>query len=116
MDDRRADRFELLAEIADVGLDHVAASAEVVVPHVVEDLGLGQHVARGEEEETKQVELGGREGDGLTGPSHFVGALVHLDVGKAEDALVFGFAADAAEDGGAPETRASSAASAANPK
>ena len=99
VDDRGAGRLQLLAQVADVGLDHVAVPAEVVVPHVVEDLGLGQHVARIEEEEPEQVELGGGERDGLAGPGHLVGVLVHLDVGEREDALVLGLAPDAAQDG-----------------
>ena len=34
---------DLAAQIGDVGLDDVGVAAEVVVPHVVEDLRLGQH-------------------------------------------------------------------------
>ena len=38
VDQRRAVRVELLAQIADVGLEHARVAAEVVVPDVVEDL------------------------------------------------------------------------------
>src|SRR3954470_15535070 len=34
--------IELLAEVGDVRLDHVGVAAEVVLPHVVEDLRLRQ--------------------------------------------------------------------------
>src|SRR5687767_8120243 len=34
---------DLAAEVGDVGLDHVGLAVEVVVPHVVENLRLGEH-------------------------------------------------------------------------
>src|SRR6185369_11975042 len=41
---------DLAAQVGDVGLDDVHVAAEVVAPDVVEDLGLGQHRARVDDE------------------------------------------------------------------
>src|SRR6478735_2406199 len=46
-------------QIGNVGLHDVDVSTEVVAPHVVEDLGLGQHRARVDDEVPQQRELGG---------------------------------------------------------
>src|SRR4051794_25983521 len=57
LDQGRADRVELAPEVADVGLHDVRVAAEVVAPHVLEDLALREHAARVEHEEAEQVEL-----------------------------------------------------------
>src|SRR4051795_680383 len=62
-DERRPGGVELAAQVAHVRLDDVAAAAEVVVPHVLEDLRLREHAARVEHEEAQQVELGGGQLD-----------------------------------------------------
>src|SRR6185312_17362250 len=41
---------DLAAKVGDVGLDDVDVATEVVAPDVVEDLGLGQHRARVDDE------------------------------------------------------------------
>src|ERR1700727_1419996 len=41
MDQRLAGRGDLLAQVADVQLDHVGLAAEVIIPDPVQDLGLG---------------------------------------------------------------------------
>ena len=100
VDDRGSGRLELLAQVAHVGLDHVAVSAEVVVPHVVEDLGLRQHVARVEEEETEQVELGRGQRDRLAGPRCTSWAFSSISMSaKRRIPLVLGLAPDPPEDG-----------------
>src|SRR5688572_7775493 len=58
VDERRAEAVELLAQVADVGLDHVVAAVVVVLPHVIEDLRLGQHPSGVEHEVAQEVELG----------------------------------------------------------
>ena len=63
LDQRRAERVELLAQVADVGLDDVRVAAEVVVPDVLEDLRLREHAARVEHEVAEQRELGRRQRD-----------------------------------------------------
>src|SRR5262249_46093298 len=68
VDHRLAAGVDLLAQVADVQLDHVRLAAEVVVPDPVEDLGLGQHPARVAHEETQQLELRGGELDQLAPP------------------------------------------------
>src|SRR6185437_12985088 len=40
------DGIDLLAQIADVGLEHSGVATEVVVPDVVEQLGPREHLAR----------------------------------------------------------------------
>src|SRR5581483_2800597 len=57
----RAQPVELLAQVTDERLDDVLVAFEVVVPHVIEDLGLRQHAPRVEHEVAEQVELGGGE-------------------------------------------------------
>src|SRR6476620_2543042 len=49
---------DLLAQVGDVELDDVGLPAEVVVPHPVQDLGLGQHPLRVAHQEAQQLELG----------------------------------------------------------
>ena len=66
---------------------------------MIEDLCLGQHVARVEHEIAKEVELGRGEADGTACPTHFVGALVQLEVGEAEDSVVLGLVPRAPENG-----------------
>ena len=47
---------------------YFAENPEVVLPHPVEDLGLGQHATRVAHEEAQQLELGRGEGDELARP------------------------------------------------
>src|SRR5580698_3227341 len=58
VDHRRPGDVELLAQVADVGLDDVGVTPEVVVPHVIEDLALRQHPPGVEEKEAQEAELG----------------------------------------------------------
>src|SRR4051812_10895924 len=50
-------RVDLAAQIGDIGLDDVDVAAEVVAPHMVEDLRLGQHGAGIDDEVAQQGEL-----------------------------------------------------------
>src|SRR5439155_2654258 len=64
VDQRRGGRdVDLLPQVVDVRLDDVRLALEVVVPHVIEDLGLRQHPARVGEQEPQQVVFRGRELD-----------------------------------------------------
>ena len=81
LDERRAQAVDLAPQVAHVGLDDVGVAAEVVVPHVVEDLVLGEHAAGVEHEVAQELELGGRELDVVAGAPHLVGVLVELEVG-----------------------------------
>ena len=71
---------DLLAKVGDVELDDVGLAAEVVVPHPVEDLGLGQHPLGVAHEVAEQLELGGGELDLGAGADHLVTVLVHRQV------------------------------------
>src|SRR5215475_14740673 len=66
----------LAAQHGHVGLDDPGVAAEVVVPHMVEDLHLGQHPVGVAHEVPEQLELGGGQLDRLPGPPHLVAVLV----------------------------------------
>ena len=85
LDHRRAGGVELAAQVAHVGLDDVRVAAEVVAPHVLEDLALREHAARVEQEEAEQVELGRGQVDPAVGAEDLVAALVEDEVAVAED-------------------------------
>ena len=72
---------ELAPEVADVGLDDAAVAAEVVLPHVVEDLRLRHHPTLVQEQEAQQVVLGGRQRHLDPAPRHPVGVVVEHEVG-----------------------------------
>src|ERR1039458_3157926 len=80
----RVREIDLLAEVADVGLEHTGVAAEVVVPDVVEELGSGEHPTRVREQVAKQPVFGCRQVDELAGASHFVSVVIHLEVRELE--------------------------------
>src|SRR6476660_5391196 len=59
VDQFRLDRVDLLAQVADVELDDVRLALEVVLPHPVEDLRLGEHHPLVAHQVAQQLELGG---------------------------------------------------------
>ena len=63
LDQRLVAGVDLLAQVADVGLEHAGVAVEVVLPDVVEDLLARQHAARIEHEVVEQAVLGGRQFD-----------------------------------------------------
>src|SRR5262249_5888287 len=83
-DQRWAGGVELLAQVADVGLDDVRVAAEVVAPDVLEDLSLRQDTTRVQHEETEEVELGRGELDPALAAEDLVAALVEHEVGELE--------------------------------
>src|SRR6266540_2868363 len=84
MDQPGLNRVELAAQVVDVGLDDAVVAAEVVAPHVVEDLALGQYPARVGHEVAQQLELGGRQRHPGAAPPDLVRLLVQLQVGEGE--------------------------------
>src|ERR1700745_3220185 len=78
VDEPRLNRVDLPAEHGHVGLHDAGVATEVVVPHVVQDLHLGQHPVGVAHEVTEQLELGGGELDLLPGPPTLVAFLVEL--------------------------------------
>src|ERR1035438_4336901 len=52
---------QLAPQVGDVARYHRAGSAEVIVPHVVQELGPGEHAAGVEHEVAQQPELGRRQ-------------------------------------------------------
>src|SRR5689334_4696214 len=83
-DQRRADRIELPAQVADVGLDDVRVAGEVVLPHVLEDLALREHPPRVVQEVAQEGVLGGGQIDPGVAAVHLMAILVESDVGEAE--------------------------------
>ena len=84
MDQGRPELVDLLAQIADVGLDHVGVAVEVVLPHVVEDLRLRECPPRVEHQVAQQLVLGRRELDAGAPAPHLVRVVVELEVGEHE--------------------------------
>src|SRR5438309_3986967 len=76
MDERWSEAVQFLAQVRHECLHHVVIPVEVVVPHMIEDLGLGKHPAGVEHEVAEQVELGGGEVDLDPVAAHFMGLLV----------------------------------------
>src|SRR5262249_50540743 len=85
---------ELAAQVADVDLERVGARAEVVAPHVLEDLRAREHLARMLHEQLEQEELGAGELDRALAAGDRVAGRVELQVGVAEH-LAHGSAAAA---------------------
>jgi two-component system, OmpR family, sensor kinase len=65
-------------------VDLAAVVAEVVIPHVVEDLGLRQHPPLVHEQVAQEVVLRRRQRHGLPGACDAMGVVVHLEVGAAQ--------------------------------
>src|SRR4029079_6985825 len=87
LDQRRAERVELLAQVADVRLDDVLVAPEVVVPHVVEDLSLRQDTAWVQHQEPEQLELGAGQLDQGVAATHLTCLLVARQVGDPHRAV-----------------------------
>jgi hypothetical protein len=88
---------DLLAQVADVGLDDVVVAAEVVAPDVVQDLGLGQHPPGVQQQVAQQLELGRGQLDRPPAPLDLVAVLVEGEVGAGQTAGRLG--PDPAQDG-----------------
>ena len=91
-------RLELLAQVADVGLQHPGVAAEVVVPDVVEDLRPGQDPPRVGHQVAEQPVLGVGQLDRRTVAEDLAGVVVELEVAEAEDALAAARVAEAPQD------------------
>jgi hypothetical protein len=72
--------------VGDVVLDHAGIAAEVVAPHVVEDLRLGEDAFAVQQQEPQHLELGRGQLHGLAAPRDPERVLVDLEVGVAETA------------------------------
>src|SRR5215469_13375585 len=84
VDQPRLGAVHLAAEHGHVRLDDPCVAAEVVVPHMVEDLHLGQHAVGVAHEVPEQLELRRGQLDRLPGPPHLVAVLVELEVGELQ--------------------------------
>src|SRR5947209_5228863 len=87
LDERRTETVELLAQIAHVRLDDVGVAAEVVVPHRVQDLRLGEHALGVAHEEPQQVELGRGQLEHVVPAPDLASVLVHYQVREAQGAV-----------------------------
>src|ERR1039457_919334 len=84
VDQPRFPGVHLAPQHGHVRLPDAGVAAEVVVPHVIEDLHLGQHPVGVAHEVPEQLELGGGELDLLAGPPHLMAFLVEFEVGERE--------------------------------
>src|SRR5512142_1108600 len=84
MDHRGPSGVDLLAQVGHVELHHVGLTAEVVVPHPVQDLRLRQHPARVAHQEPEQLELGRGEVDLVVAAEDLVAVLVETQVADGE--------------------------------
>jgi len=75
---------ELAPQVADVRLDDVRVAAEVVPPHILEDLSLREDALRVEHEEAQQIELGRGELQSRLAARNLVSRLVEHDVAVAQ--------------------------------
>src|SRR5262249_25681028 len=96
-DEGRPEGVELLPQVADIRLDDVRVSAEVVLPDVLENLALREHAARVQQEEPQQCELGRGQLDARLAAEDLVSRFVEADVRKAQD-VAWKLAACAPED------------------
>src|SRR6478609_4916540 len=80
VDHRLPASVDLLAQVGDVELDDVGLAAEVVVPHAVEDLRLGEHALRVAHEVAQQLELRCGQVDLLAAAPDLVAVLVESQV------------------------------------
>ena len=87
MDERNPPGVDLLTQVADVELDDVRLAAEVVVPHPVQDLRLGQHPPGVAHEEPEQLELGRGQVDEVAVAADLAGVLVHGQVADHQRSL-----------------------------
>src|SRR5271157_5211763 len=79
---------DLGARARDMNVDHVGLRIEVVVPHVLEQHGAGDDLARVLHQIFQQPELARLQGDFLAGPSHFVRQPVEGEVADPEHRLL----------------------------
>ena len=81
---RLAAGLGLAPQVADVDVERVRGEAEVVAPDALEDDRPRQHLARVEQEQLEQRELGARQLDPLLSARDLARARVELEVGEAE--------------------------------
>src|SRR3954452_882779 len=98
LDQGWAEAVELLAQVGDVGLEHAGVAAEIVVPHVVEDLAAREHPPRVEQEEPQEPVLRGGQLDRLAAAGDLARLLVELEVLEHEAARIRLGQAGAAQD------------------
>src|SRR5580693_937952 len=78
---------QLAPQVGDVGGHDRAGAAEVVVPHVAEELGAGEHAAGVEHEVAQQPELGRRQLDEAPAAADLVGLLVEREIRERQHRL-----------------------------
>lgn len=99
VDEARLVRIDLASKIGNIALYDVAVTTEIVVPHVIEDLGLAEHNLRVDHEVTQQLELGGGKIDDLAGLGDFVHVIIEGKILVGDDAgLHFFLGSHAAQD------------------
>src|SRR4029077_21128848 len=80
MNQRRLIAVDLLAQVADVRLDDPSVASEVVLPDVIEDLRLREHLARVQQQIAQQRELGRAEIDATLAAANLSRLLVEFEI------------------------------------
>src|SRR5450432_4815819 len=87
---RRSVDIDLLAQVADVGLEHTGVTTEVVIPYVVEQLSAAQYLARVDQEVMQQPVFGRGEFDEAAAAEHLAGVVVHLEIAERDPGAAAG--------------------------
>ncbi len=90
MDQRLSACVDLFAKVRDVKLDDVRLSAEVIIPHPIEDLSLAEYAPRVTYQVPEQFKLCRRQLDQRTVPANLAGILVHGQIADHEQAFAGG--------------------------
>lgn len=93
------DAIDLLAKIGDVRFDDGRVPAPIVLPHVIENLRLGQHAAFIVHEVAKKLVFGGAQVDWPSGSGHVVRVLVDFEIAHTDDRIVLHLLLGATQDG-----------------
>ena len=84
VDQGRSQPVKLFAQIAHVGLDHIAIPPKVVLPDPVQDLGFRQYPAGIQQEVAKETELGVGEVNRRPSAPYLEGVFVQGKVGEGQ--------------------------------
>src|SRR5260370_12749229 len=84
LDQRRLVAIDLAAQVADVRLEHARVAAEVVMPHMVEDLSAREDAAGVDQQIAEQAVLGRGQLDDVGAAADLVRLVIQLEVGQVE--------------------------------
>ena len=91
-------RVELPTKVGDIAFDDTGVPIEVVLPDVIEDLGLRQHAVGIQHQIAQEFEFGRGEINRDRAQEHFVRVLVHAEVSHTNESVIL-FVQRATKDG-----------------